>query len=77
VIMCDHDELVSHRGIARFIASHDLNRWRLITIPPRSSKQFDTSFRHLIVDSRALGHSAWSQMISTIHDFLLNGDGSR
>jgi esterase/lipase len=77
VIMCDHDELVSHRGIARFIASHDLNRWRLITIPPVSNKRLNTSFRHLIVDSRALGHSAWSQMISTIRNFLLNGDGRR
>ncbi len=74
VIMRDKDELVSYRGIARFIASHDLDHWRLLTIPPRSGDLLDTSFHHLIVDSRTLGHFAWKQMMATIRDFLFDGE---
>ncbi len=77
VIMRDNDELVSYRGIARFIASHDLDRWQLLTIPPCTGNLPDASLRHLIVDSRALGHSVWIRMTQSIHDFLLDGDGQR
>jgi esterase/lipase len=74
VIMRERDELVSYAGISRFIARNDLDKWRLLTIPPRSNNLLDNSFRHLIIDSRALGAPAWDRMVATIHDFLLDGD---
>jgi len=72
VMMRNDDELVSYRGINRFITSHNLDRWRLLTIPPLSGKMLDTSFRHLIVDRKSMGDSVWRQMMVTIRDFLFD-----
>lgn len=77
VMMRDGDELVSHRGIARFISRHGLSRWRLLTIPPLPNRMINITFRHLIIDRKALGYSSWNRMMENIHDFLINGDESR
>jgi alpha-beta hydrolase superfamily lysophospholipase len=72
VLMDQHDELVSMRGIQRLIRRHHLTQWRLHPIHKKPTRP-DAKFHHLIIDAECVGPVAWQTMLTQIQGHLLDG----
>lgn len=64
------DELVSARGIRRFIAKHDLTHWRLCPVRKQPTRP-DARFHHLIIDAESVGPTVWQEMLAEMEAHLL------
>jgi alpha-beta hydrolase superfamily lysophospholipase len=76
VILNEADEIVSPKGISRWIERHDLSRsWRIEMVRSESSK-FPLK-EHLIIDESSLGQAEWLRLRLSINDFLKGLDSQR
>ncbi|MBX3013994.1 MAG: alpha/beta fold hydrolase [Caldilineaceae bacterium] len=69
VLVDPHDELVSLRGIRRFLQQAQLSQWRLVTVQ-QASIHTGGAFHHLLVDPAMVGPRQWQAMITQIQQHL-------
>jgi pimeloyl-ACP methyl ester carboxylesterase len=65
------DELVSYRGLKRFIDNERLDQWRFHSIQKRKSSA-EEKMRHLIIDEPSVGREIWQEMRIAIVKHLLH-----
>jgi len=69
VFIDPRDELVSAGGLADLVASHRLDRWRILPVeknaPGRAGR-----IHHLIIDQNAVGPTTWRRMMDIMLDHL-------
>lgn len=70
ILIDPQDELVSARGIRRFIEKNELSRWRLHPIRKYPTRP-DATFHHLIIDAESVGPATWQTMLTQIEEHLL------
>ncbi|MEZ4736373.1 MAG: alpha/beta fold hydrolase [Caldilineaceae bacterium] len=70
VFIDPQDELVSARGIRRFITKHNLTHWRLCPIRKQPTRP-DARFHHLIIDTESVGPATWQEMLAEMEAHLL------
>ncbi len=69
-----HDELVSYRGLKRFIENERLDQWRFHSIQ-KGKNGTEEKMRHLIIDEPSVGREIWQEMRIAIVKHLLHKPG--
>ena len=64
------DELVSLRGLQRFICQQQLTEWQLQPVH-KTTTQAGPTAHHLIIDPASVGTASWQHMIAQITQHLL------
>jgi len=65
------DELVSYRGLKRFIENQRLDQWRFHAIQ-KGRNGVEEKMRHLIIDAPSVGRETWHEMGSAMMKHLLH-----
>jgi pimeloyl-ACP methyl ester carboxylesterase len=71
VFLSQDDELVSYRGVKKWIERRDLPAWDVVRVPTRPRTASGAA--HLMVAEEALGSVAWSELVRQVITHLSSG----
>ncbi len=69
VLMSEEDELVSCRGVQRWLEEHEVD-WKLTKLNPQPG---NGGYDHMIVTPESLGKKEWQRVRQIISEFLADG----